>query len=84
MIAFARATITHDNGSFSNIIASRITEKRIRKISVTAADKYIDCNLLRKRDRESRRGQTCDRLHPAHEGPAPGRHNRGHGAGGRG
>jgi len=48
MIAFARATITHDNGSFSNITASRITEKRIRKISVTAADKYIDCNLLRK------------------------------------
>ena len=48
MIAFARATITHDNGSFSNITASRITEKRIRKISVTAGDKYIDCNLLRK------------------------------------
>jgi hypothetical protein len=48
MIAFARATITHDNGSFSNITASRITEKRIRKISVTAADKYIDCNLLRR------------------------------------
>jgi len=48
MIAFARATITHDNGSFSNITASRITEKRIRQVSVTAADKYIDCNLLRK------------------------------------
>lgn len=48
MIAFARATITHDNGSFSNITASRITEKRIRKISVTCDDKYIDCNLLRK------------------------------------
>ena len=48
MISFARATITHDNGSFSNITASRITEKRIRKISVTAGDKYIDCNLLRK------------------------------------
>jgi predicted dehydrogenase len=48
MIAFARATIAHENGSFSNITASRITEKRIRKISVTAGDKYIDCNLLRK------------------------------------
>lgn len=48
MIAFARATITHDNGSFSNITASRITEKRIRKISVTCGDKYIHCNLLRK------------------------------------
>jgi predicted dehydrogenase len=48
MIAFARATITHGNGSFSNITASRITEKRIRKISVTCNDKYINCNLLRK------------------------------------
>lgn len=48
MIAFARATITHQNGSFSNITASRITEKRIRKISVTCDDKYIHCNLLRK------------------------------------
>lgn len=48
MIAFARATITHDNGSFSNITASRITEKRIRKISVTCGDKYVHCNLLRK------------------------------------
>lgn len=48
MIAFARATITHQNGSFSNITASRITEKRIRKISVTCDDKYVHCNLLRK------------------------------------
>ena len=48
MIAFARATITHLNGSFSNITASRITEKRIRKISITCNDKYIHCNLLRK------------------------------------
>lgn len=48
MIAFARATIMHQNGSFSNITASRITEKRIRKISVTCDDKYIHCNLLRK------------------------------------
>lgn len=48
MIAFARATITHQCGSFSNITASRITEKRIRKISVTCEDKYVHCNLLRK------------------------------------
>ncbi len=48
MIAFARATLTHENGSFSNITASRITEKRIRKISVTCNDKYIHANLLRK------------------------------------
>lgn len=48
MIAFARSTIIHQNGSFSNITASRITEKRIRQITVTCDDKYIDCNLLRK------------------------------------
>lgn len=48
MIVFARATITHRNDCFSNITASRITEKRIRKISITCDDKYIDCNLLRK------------------------------------
>lgn len=48
LIAFARATIVHANGKFSNILASRITEKRIRQINVTADDMYIDCNLLRK------------------------------------
>ena len=48
MIVFARATIEHKNGRFSNILASRITEKRIRQINVTADNMYIDCNLLRK------------------------------------
>ena len=48
MIVFARATILHKNGRFSNIVASRITEKRIRQISVTADNMYVDCNLLRK------------------------------------
>lgn len=48
MIEYARAIITHENGSFSNILASRITEKRIRHISATCEDMYIDCNLLSK------------------------------------
>ncbi len=48
MIEYARAIITHTNGSFSNIVASRITEKRIRHISATCDDMYIDCNLLSK------------------------------------
>ena len=48
MIEYARAIITHENGSFSNIVASRITEKRIRQISATCDDMYIDCNLLSK------------------------------------
>jgi len=45
---YARAIITHENGAFSNIVASRITEKRIRHISATCDDMYIDCNLLSK------------------------------------
>ena len=48
MIAFSRATLEHENGVFSNITASRITEKRIRHISGTCVDMYIDCNLLNK------------------------------------
>jgi predicted dehydrogenase len=48
MIEYARAIITHSNGSFSNIVASRITEKRIRHISVTCDDIYIDCDLFNK------------------------------------
>lgn len=48
MIEYARAIITHENGSFSNIVASRITEKRIRQISATCNDMYVDCNLLSK------------------------------------
>lgn len=48
MIAFARATIKHKNGVYSNITASRITEKRIRQVSATCDDMYVDCNLLRK------------------------------------
>ena len=48
MIEYARAILTHKNGVFSNIVASRITEKRIRKISITSESEYIDCNLLSK------------------------------------
>ncbi|RDU59522.1 Gfo/Idh/MocA family protein [Helicobacter marmotae] len=48
MIEYARACMKHTNGSFSNIVASRITEKRLRQISITTHNEYIDCNLLRK------------------------------------
>jgi len=48
MIEYARAIITHENGTFSNLVASRITEKRIRHIAATCEDMYIDCNLLSK------------------------------------
>jgi predicted dehydrogenase len=47
-IAFANAIITHENDRFSKLTASRITEKRIRQISVTCKEMYIDCDLLKK------------------------------------
>lgn len=45
---YARANIIHVNGRFSNIVASRITEKKIRQISATCDDMYIDCRLMSK------------------------------------
>jgi len=48
MIAFACAVLTHKNGRFSKLTASRITEKRIRQINATCEDMFIDCCLLRK------------------------------------
>jgi predicted dehydrogenase len=48
MIDFASALITHQNGQFSRIQASRVTDKKIRQIEVTCVDMFIDCDLLRK------------------------------------
>ena len=48
IIEYARAIITHENGRFSNIVASRITEKKIRSVNATCDDMYIDCNLTSK------------------------------------
>jgi predicted dehydrogenase len=48
MIDFASAVLTHQNGRFSRILASRITEKKIRAIHATCADMFVDCDLLRK------------------------------------
>jgi predicted dehydrogenase len=48
MIDFASALISHDNGRFSRIQASRITEKKMRTIEVTCTDMFVDCDLLRK------------------------------------
>ena len=48
LIAFASAIFKHQNGSLSRIIASRITEKKIRSIQVTTEDAYLDAELVRK------------------------------------
>ena len=48
LVALASAYLTHENGSFSRIHASRITERKMRKIEATCSDCFIDCDLLRK------------------------------------
>lgn len=48
MVAFASALLKHENGRFSRIQASRITEKKIRRIQATCADMFVDCELVRK------------------------------------
>ncbi|QWE00791.1 Gfo/Idh/MocA family oxidoreductase [Polynucleobacter sp. JS-Mosq-20-D10] len=48
IIDFASATLRHQNGSFSRIQASRMTEKKMRMIQATCKDMFIECNLLRK------------------------------------
>lgn len=48
MIDFASALITHQNGQFSRIQASRVTDKKIRQIEGTCVDMFVDCDLLRK------------------------------------
>lgn len=48
MIVFSSALLTHSNGRFSRIQASRITEKKMRHIQATCQDMFIDCELLRK------------------------------------
>lgn len=58
MIDFASALITHQNGRFSRILASRVTDKKIRKIEVTCKDMFIDCDLLRKEIQISRQAET--------------------------
>ncbi len=48
MISFGRAVLEHNNGVYSSLTASRITEKKIRQITATCEDMFIDCNLLSK------------------------------------
>ncbi len=48
MIDFASALLTHENGRFSRIQASRVTEKKMRSIQATCLDMFVDCELVRK------------------------------------
>jgi predicted dehydrogenase len=48
LVALASALLTHTNGTFSRIQASRMTEKKIRKIEATCKNVFVDCELVRK------------------------------------
>ncbi len=57
MIDFASVQLTHENGCFSRIQASRVTEKKMRTIQATCRDMYVDCDLLRKEVQISRQSE---------------------------
>jgi predicted dehydrogenase len=57
MIEFASAVLTHQSGSFSRVLASRLTEKKMRNIQATCRDMFVDCDLLRKEIHISRQSQ---------------------------
>lgn len=57
VIDFASAQLTHENGCFSRIQASRITEKKMRTIQATCRDMFVDCDLLRKEVQISRQSE---------------------------
>jgi predicted dehydrogenase len=47
-IFYVTAILQHENGVLSQILTSRITQKKIRQINVVIENKYIECDLLRK------------------------------------
>lgn len=57
LIEFASCVLAHDNGRYSRIVASRITEKKMRLIQATCRDMFVDCDLLRKEIAISRQSE---------------------------
>lgn len=47
-MAFVHATLIHESGCCSRVLASRVTQKRLRKISVTSMESFICLDLLRR------------------------------------
>tara|TARA_R110002096_G_scaffold432240_1_gene648626 strand:+ start:39035 stop:39985 length:951 start_codon:yes stop_codon:yes gene_type:complete len=58
LVGFASASFTHENGSFSRVLASRMTDKRIRRIQATCENSFVDSDLLRKEIFVSMQSQT--------------------------
>jgi len=48
LVGFASVILQHMNGAMSRIVASRLTEKKIRSIEFTTRDLYLEAELLRK------------------------------------
>jgi predicted dehydrogenase len=48
MVDLASAVLTHANGRFSRIFASRVTDRKLRRIEATCRDLFVECDLLRK------------------------------------
>lgn len=48
MTALASAVLTHANGRLSRVLASRMTDKKMRLIQATCTDMFVECDLLRK------------------------------------
>ena len=61
MIDYAAALLSHANGRFSRIQASRITDKKMRSIQATCKDMFIDCDLLSKEISISRHNEVEQR-----------------------
>jgi predicted dehydrogenase len=47
-LSWVSSNLTHANGSFSRIQASRISEKKMRRIELTFPNIFVDCDLLRR------------------------------------
>lgn len=46
--ALAQAVLAHADGTISRVMASKISEKRIRQISLTCPDMFVEADLLQK------------------------------------
>jgi predicted dehydrogenase len=47
-IAFCTAVLKHNNGAISRLLASRMTEKKIRSVEITTNSHFIEAELLKK------------------------------------
>ena len=47
-VTLASVTLNHKNGSFSRVLASRVTEKKMRHVEVTTENAFINCELAKK------------------------------------